>query len=426
VSDTTTSATATLDGDRLSALFASQPGPLADPWPVWAQVRAAGAVVEHSGLYLITRRPEVRAVLRDNVRYISGSGRRGRAADPRRAAMTPAQKEAFREIQEFQQLTIVATDGDLHQRLRRITNRAFTPRRIAELAQATARYVDRFTDELADGDEADLMQLAYRVPLMIIGDLLGVPEADRDAIKQWSNEWFEHKYAADDRIFRSIEAQRAFRAYVEDMLEEHRRKPAETSLIAELVGAEREEHLSADELTATFVILLFAGHETTTNLIGTGLLELLRNRTQWAVLCADPGVVPAATEELLRYVSPVQWVARSTPEEIELAGVTIPAGAGVLPLIACANRDPDVFADPDRLDLRRPDAGQHIGFGFGHHFCLGAALARLEAQTAFRTLATRYPELELLTDAPEWRGAAQLRSLAALPVRLGPRRAAAA
>jgi cytochrome P450 len=411
--------------EGLSALLASKPEALGDPWPVWQELREAAPVVEFGALFFVTRHAEVKSVLRDDTRLSSSALQRGGWGDSLRASMTAEQQSAFHELGEFSALTIVSTDSDVHERLRRIAHRAFTPRRIAELEAATVRYVDDIVTELAEQEVCDLMQLAYRAPLMIIGDLLGVPDADRESIKEWSNAWFQNLYTPDDRIFLALEAQRNFRGYVEGMIEEHRRAPGSTGLVAALMGAEQDEQLTPEELTAMFFILLFAGHETTTNLIGTGMLELLRNRDQWELLSADPELVPAATEELLRYVTPVQWLTRFALEDIELGDATIPAGGSIMPVLASANRDPDVFSEPDVLNIRRPDVGQHIALGFGRHFCLGASLARLEGTIAFRTLARRFPGMELATDDFGWRGTAQLRSLSELKVRLGPEQHAA-
>jgi cytochrome P450 len=403
----------------LGRLLAAAPDAIADPWPIWHGLRERGPVVEAAGAYWITRHAEVKAVFRDDVRFSSDARRQGTRADHLRSQMTSAQRSAFDELAEFRSLFVVMTDGAAHDRLRRIAHRAFTPRRIAELEAATTRYVTQLLDELAEQDEPDLMQLSFRLPLMIIGDLLGVPDADRRQIKEWSDTWYEHATTPDDRIFRSLRAMRDFRAYVEAMLDEHRTAPDVTSLVAALVGAEHDERLTADELAAMFFVLIFAGHETTTNLIGTGTYELLRNRSQWELLRADPARTPQAVEELLRHVSPVQWNNRLALVDVTVGDTTIPAGATVLPSPACANRDERVFEEPDRLDLRRRDAGQHLAFGFGKHFCLGASLARLEAAVAIGALATRFPQLELATDTVTWRGAPSLRGLAALPVRLG-------
>jgi cytochrome P450 len=410
--------------ERVGALMTSQPEALADPWPVWQELRETAPVVELGAVFVATSYREVKNMLRDDARFSSSSPLQGTLGESLRAGMTQEQQEAFRELADFNALTIVSVDDDVHERLRRNAHRAFTPRRIAELEDATVQYVDQVVAELAEQDVCDLMELAYRVPLMIIGDLLGVPKADQEAIKDWSNVWFEGLFSGDERLFRSLEAQRSFLAYVEGMIDEHRRAPSSTGLVAALMGAEQDDQLTPEELAAMFFILLFAGHETTTNLIGTGMLELLRHREQWQAVCDDPGLVPAATEELFRYITPVQWLDRHAREDVEVGGTSIPAGATILLVLAGANRDPDVFADPDSLDIRRPDAKEHIALGFGRHFCLGASLARLEGTIAFRTLATRFPDAELVADDVEWRGAAQLRGLKELPVRLGPRRRA--
>jgi cytochrome P450 len=214
-------------------------------------------------------------------------------------------------------------------------------------------------------------------------------------------------------------AMRDFRAYVDAMLDDHRRNPSASDLVGALIDAEQGERLTADELAGMFFVLLFAGHETTTSLIGTGMLELLRHRDQWEKLCADPSLAPATTEELLRWVTPVQWTTRVTNVEVEVAGTCIPPETTVFPMIASANRDPTVFAEPETLDITREDSGQHLALGFGSHFCLGAALARLEGTIAYRTLATRFPNIELASDSFAYGGNAMLRRPATLPVRLG-------
>jgi cytochrome P450 len=408
--------------ERLAALFAGDQEPLADPWPLWRDLREAMPVAEYASAHLVLRYDDVKAILRDRDRLSNDAFRRGSHADHVRSLLSDEARRAYDEMWEFQAMFVVATDGETHDRLRRIAHRAFTPRRIAELEAATSRYVDRVVSSLAGTEQADLMELAYRVPLMIICDLLGVPLADQELIKEWSNVWNVNRSAADDRVIDAWNAMKEFRAYVESMLEEHRRAPDAGTLVSALMGAEQDERLTSDELAAMFWVLLFAGHETTTNLIGNGMLELLRRPDQWRLLCDDPASAAAATDEVLRFVSPVQWTHRVAVEEIDVGGHLIPDGASVYPVVASANHDPAAFADPDRLDLRRTDGAQQIAFGFGTHFCLGAALARLEGTIAVRTLASRFPAIELAADTFRWRGGAQLRGLAALPVRLGPER----
>jgi cytochrome P450 len=407
---------------EIEALVAADPEALADPWPIWANLREQWPVVEIGPSYYVTRHADVKAVLLDPRRFSNNSRRHGTRAEHMRAQMTDAQRTAWDEIFDFQSTWLGTNDGERHDQLRRIIHRAFIPRRIAELEAAATRYVDELVTRLAEDEVCDLMQLAYSVPLMIIGDLCDVPEADRDRIKGWSNTWWEYQHTVSDRIFESVAAQREFCAYVEAMVEEHRHSPNPTGLVNAVMGAEQDERLTPSELPGLFFSLLFAGHETTTNLIGTGIVELLRNRAQWDALCEDPGLATAATEELLRYVCAVAWVFRVALEDVEVAGTTIPAGATVLPVIACANRDPRVFSNPDVLDIARTDGGSHIALGFGAHFCLGASLARLETAISLRALATRFPQLELATDTLEWRGGALLRGPKTLPVRLGPER----
>jgi cytochrome P450 len=198
---------------------------------------------------------------------------------------------------------------------------------------------------------------------------------------------------------------------------ERRKAPGE-DLISGLIEAQEErDALSEAELVSTSLLLLIAGHETTTNLIGNGLLALLRHPDQLERLRAEPALLENAIEELLRYDSPVQATVRIAIEDVEMGGVVIPKGAAVLPLLGAANRDPAEFAEPDRLDLARENV-RHLSFGLGTHFCLGAGLARLEARLAFRGLIERFPRIQLATDAPEYRPNPFLRGLRSLPVRL--------
>jgi cytochrome P450 len=215
-----------------------------------------------------------------------------------------------------------------------------------------------------------------------------------------------------------------FRAYVEGIMAGLRERPRSTDdidLLGDLMDANRGESLSDAELVAMFVVLLFAGHETTTNLIGTGLLALLQSG-QWTVLRDRLELLPGAIEELLRFVSPVQWIGRNIVTPIEVEGHRLEAGAVPILMLACANRDPEVFASPDVLDVSRQNSASHLAFGMGSHVCLGAHLARMEAIEAFSLLARRFPDVRLATDRFVWQGNAMLRSLAALPVELGAER----
>jgi cytochrome P450 len=369
-------------------------------------------------LVLLSRYDDVKALIRDDRRLSNNAFQIGSRAESVRAGLHGAQLDAFEDVAAFESLYLSRSDPPAHDRLRRIAHRAFTPRRIASLGEA----VQRYTDELlpATDEVADFMEFAYKLPMMVIADLLGVPQADRELIHGWSGKLGRNRGGTDvPALMEAHAALVEFRAYVRELVAEHARTPGRTDLVEALVGAELEENLTTDELTATFVVLLFAGHETTTNLIGGGLQQLLRHRDQWERLTADPSLVPAAVEELLRWVTPVQWLNRVALEDMEWHGVPIAAGTSITGILAAANRDPGVFSDPETLDVTRPDAKHHIGLGFGPHFCLGASLARLEGTVAFSALVRRFPDIELDADPDDWRGNAMLRSLVSLPVQPG-------
>jgi cytochrome P450 len=405
---------------RWKRLMGSDPEAMAGSFELFAELRESAPVHDFETMVLVTRHADVKPLIRDGVRYSNASRRLGSMAEHNRARLSPQARPAFDAVTAFEALYVSRTDGDVHMRLRRIAHRAFTPRRIAELEARTREYVDAMLSELRDEAAPDLMGLAYRLPLMLIADLLGVPQADRELIHTWSSKLGRNRGGVEEGpLLEAREAMGEFRAYVDGMIERYRREPDSGDLVAALMGAEQEERLDPAELAAMFVILLFAGHETTTNLIGVGARALLEHPDQWRMLCESPALAGAATEELLRFTTPVQFGNRLPLVDVEIAGHTVPAGKTVIPVHGAANRDPRVFTDPDTLDITRANAGQHVALGFGPHFCLGASLARLEGRIVFEQLATRYPGVELATDEFEWIGNASLRRLRELPVRVG-------
>lgn len=402
-------------------LFESDPAAMAEAPAIYRELREAGPVHELGPRVLVTRHPDVKALIRDGVNYSNASRSKGTVAEEARARLSDEHKLVFDEVAAFEAMYVSRADGATHDRLRRIAHRAFTPRKIAELGDVTVRYVDELLAPLDEGALTDLMTIAYRLPLMVITDLLGVPQGDREQIHVWTEKLGRNRGGTQlEPLLAAHHAMREFRAYIEEGLEQLRRKPGSTDLIAALVGAEQDERLSPEELTAMFAILLFAGHETTTNLIGIGVLELLRSTDQWQLLCCEPETLALpATEELLRWVSPVQYGNRLVVNDVTIAGTTIGAGATVWPMHAAANRDPEVFANAETLDISRSDSAQHLALGFGAHFCLGASLARLECRIAVQALATRFPNLSLAGDSIEWTGNSALRRLVSLPVDVG-------
>jgi cytochrome P450 len=403
--------------DRLSDLFASDPVAMADPFSPLSELREAACVYGLGPMTLITRYAAVRDASRD-IQRLSSQTFLGSRAEDALSRMTDVQRDAYRIVSTFESKYVSRSDGEQHARLRRVMQRAFTPRRIADLRPRIERITGDLLDEVATGDEVDLIGFAWRLPLMVVGELLEVPPADVDVIHGWSSAIGRNRRGVDpDALMGALDAIGEFRVYVDEVIERQRHSPRESELVTLLLGA--GDRLSAEELTAMFVILLFAGHETTTGLISNGLVALLRHPDQWRLLRDDPELARDAVEELLRFVAPVQWIWRVAATDYPCAGTVIPEGTTVALMLAAANRDPDAFDRPDQLDLRRPDAGRHLSFGLGPHFCIGNALARLEAEIAFHTLAERFPDMELGDGPLRYQGNAMLRQLAAVPVRLG-------
>jgi cytochrome P450 len=287
--------------------------------------------------------------------------------------------------------------------------------------------VERLLDRMADLPQVDVIEaLAYPLPVTVISELMGVPARDNEMIKEWSRDVARALDAialpvGPEVIERGGQATEAIAGYFRGLAEERRRRPG-TDLLSGLVQAEEAgDRLSERELLATCLLLYVAGHETTVNLIGNGLLALLRHPEERRRLQADPALMPAAVEELLRYDGPVQRTGRMAAVDAEIKGVPIPTGTLVLGLTGAANRDPAQFAEPDRLDLGR-DQPRHLAFGAGIHYCLGASLARLETQVAIGAMLRRFPALTLAAERLVWRPSTTLRGLDSLPVVLGAAR----
>jgi cytochrome P450 len=311
-----------------------------------------------------------------------------------------------------------------HTRLRGLVTKAFTARRIEALRGWIEGLADRLLDNVtATGRMDAIHDLAFPLPVLVICELLGIPEEDRGRFAGGSVgdvALLEPTPPSREVLDAANHGTQESKAYFEAIFEARRREPRD-DLITQLVQAEEQgDRLSTDELRANVRLLFAAGHETTVNLIGNGLLALLRHPDQWQILRDDPSLVPNAVEEFLRYDSPVQAVARVPNEPVELSGVTLEKGELVVALLGAGNRDPAVFQDPDRLDVTRKDL-KPLSFGGGIHFCLGAQLARLEAAVVFETLLRRLPNLRLAEpDGVERRPSFALRGLAALPVTWNP------
>ncbi len=364
---------------------------------------------------------EIKAALRAPRVFSNRGHYEGSQAKTVQERLTETQLVAYREVAAFESKFVSRSDGAAHARLRDIGRRAFTPRRIAMLAEAVQGYTDDLLDELEGSETVDLVsRFSYVLPLMMIADLLGVSHADRALIHDWSSRIGRNRGGVDAEALISAHAALGeFRAYIDEVIDSKRGNEPETDLVAALVSASRGDRLTRDELAAMFIVLLFAGHETTTNLISVGLLELHRQPDEWRRLCLNPVLAGSGVEELLRCSSPVQYIFRLTEEPTTVAGVDIGPDETVFLVLASANRDPDVFVDPDRVDLTRANAKEHLAFGYGPHFCLGSALARLEGVAAFTALARRFPDIEVAEDGVRWGGNTMQRAITRLPVRFG-------
>jgi cytochrome P450 len=383
----------------------------ADPYPVYRRLREEDPVHQpFPGVWILSRHRDVASMLRNP--DLSSDRRnspvyeefiRALPVEPDEGALTPS---------------MLFLDPPDHDRLRRLANKAFTPRAVERLVPRIREVVDGLLDRAAEMAGFDVVaDLAYPLPVTVISEMLGVPDADRTSLRSWSLDLI---YTLDPML--SVEAlaraQRAgaeFRAYLRELIADRRRHLGDDLLSGLIQAEDQGQQLSPQELVATCVLLLVAGHETTSSFIGNGVLALLRNPDQYRRLNEDPALMRSAGEELLRYDSPVQLTGRLALRDTEIAGRRVEAGQDVVALMGAANRDPEVFAEPDRLDLARAD-NRHVAFGGGIHFCLGAPLARIEGGTAVASLVRRFPDLQLAADRANWRDTVTLRALSSLPV----------
>jgi cytochrome P450 len=396
----------------------SDPAFLADPYPALAALRKNAPISKgkrvppYGAAWVVTHYADVLTVLKD-ARF---------SVEPRRLAGGNSMERwwmprSFRLITEG----LLNKDDPDHYRLRNLVHKAFTPR----LIEALQTHIERITDELLDGMDrrhpVDLMRaFALPLPLAVISHMLGVPAGDRFKFHQLMSGTMTGAPGGLPGMLRGALAMHRLMGFLDSLLKLRRREPDE-GLITALVAAEQAgDSLSPDELLAMLFLLLFAGHETTVNLIGSGMLALLDNPEQLRLLTHQPALAGSAIEEFLRYVNPVQFGAsRIALEDIKMSGITIEKSSVVVAMLSSANRDEAVFADPERLDIGRVP-NRHLGFGLGIHFCLGAPLARMEGRIAFERLLQRFPNIRLAVprDRIRWRASPVFRGLHALPVHL--------
>ena len=401
--------------ETLSLSNLGQPEVRANPYPFYAQLRSQDPVHwdEELGFWVLTRYKDIATVYHDP-RFSRAQGlRRGfeRLPEPEQVIAEPV-------YQSFSK-TMFYSDPPYHTRLRGLVNSAFTPTAVEQMRPHIQQTVNNLLDRVQEHGSMDVIHdFAYPLPILVIAHMLGLPAEDRIRFKQWSDDLFAILGSvphATELMERAEHSLHELTNYITQLSEARRTYPRGDLLTALVEAVEDGERLTHEELVANVIILLSAGHETTSNLIGNGLLALLQHPDQMQKLLDRPSLIPSAVEEMMRYDNPVQISYRSAAEDVEIGGKCIQKGQLVNSILAAGNRDPERFAEPDRFDVTR-DEGRHVGLGLGIHFCLGAPLLRLEAQIAFTALLSRFSRMSLATETLEWQEHPIFRGVKSMPV----------
>ena len=380
-----------------------------DPYPTYATLREKDPVHRSRlmNAWLFSRHADIDIILRDHQRF---------ANDPRKGTLNRRQRKSLPADEDF---TMLFLDPPDHKRLRALVNKAFTPKAVNALEPHIRSLLQGLLDDIDDPAGFDLMQaIAQPLPVIVIAEMLGVPPEDRARFKVWSDQRARVLEPMIDAREREVAeaANRSLNDYFMPIIKERRQAPKD-DIVSALAQAEEEgDRLTEREMLNMLRLLLIAGNETTTNLIGNGVLALLRHPDQLQRLRDDPSLIPSAVDELLRFDSPVQTDFRRVLEDCELNGFPLRRRDNIVVLLGAANRDPDVFDEPDKLDIGRGDRS-HLSFGRGIHHCLGAPLARLEGRIVLEMLLERFPQISLLDGQPRFRNSIVLRGLESLPVR---------
>ena len=390
-------------------LTALDPTFRADPYPVLARLRERQPVHYDDVIkrWVLTRRDDIERLLRD----------RTMAVDPRKANPGTYMR-VFDVPNRAREPSMLLLDAPAHTRLRSLVNKAFTPRAVDLLTPRIRELIDELLGALTGQASFDLIEaFAVPLPVIVIAEMLGIDSADRDDFKRWSDlgaMWFNPLLTGDQRALIE-EALQQRDTYLRRVIAERHATPRDDLISAMIAVEEAGDQLNDGEILTMCGLLLAAGNVTTTDLIGNGIWMLLRHPDQLQKLRDTPSLIRNAVEEILRFESPVVQTARILTEDVEIGGCPMRRGESVLALIAAANRDPEVYPEPDRFDITRSDL-RHHSFGGGAHFCLGAPLARLEAQLAILAVVQRFPHLRLANEALEWHARPAFRGLARLRV----------
>ena len=387
------------------------PEVLADPYPLYRQLRTQDPVHWDPFLHtwVVTSYVDVVTVLQ----HFSA------VRTPTPDQLTALGLSRLVPLAEVLVRQMLFLDAPAHGRIRNLASKAFTPRRVETLRPHIQEIADSLIDAVLDKGYMDVIaDVGDPLPAIVTAEMLGLPTSDWQQLTAWSTDFAEtlgnlqHNPDHAPRILQSLEQ---MCSYFRNAVHDHRRYPRD-DLISAFLNAEMDgDCLTEEEVVANSIMLMTGGQETTTNLIGNGILSLLRHPDQLEQLRADPSLIPSAIEELLRYESPIQYTSRLAPDDVQIGGKTICKGQAVITVMGAANRDPERFRDPDQLDICRQD-NRHLAFAWGSHFCFGAPLARLEGQIAFETILRRMPNLTLKPEPANWRENLGFRGLTSLPI----------
>ncbi|HZQ95666.1 MAG TPA: cytochrome P450 [Candidatus Sulfotelmatobacter sp.] len=410
-SSTSDASSRTSGASALSLYHLLDPEVLANPYPLFHRLRSEDPVHWDAFLHtwVVTRYADVLEVLHNFSADRTHSPEKLKAMGL--SDMTPLAQLMVKQM--------LFMDPPAHTRLRSLASYAFSPARVAVLRSHIREIVNRLLDEVQQKGQLDIIRnLAEPLPGIVTAEMLGVPESDRLQLKNWSADFaemlgnFQHNPEHAPRMLRSVHDMTAYFRNTIRRMQDHPREGLVHSLMTAEVNGDR---LTEEEVVANSIVTMVGGQETTTNLIGNGVLTLLRNPAEMRRLREDPSLIPSAVEEMLRYESPSQHTGRIAPEDVTLGGKRIRKGQAVMAVMAAANRDPERFPEPDRFDVTRKD-NRHLAFGYAAHFCFGAALARVEGQEVFEAIVRRLPELEVRAAHLTWRNNLGLRGLISLPV----------
>jgi len=376
---------------------------LIDPYPILHRLREEDPVhwSDSIGGWILTRYDDMVTTFRDVSRF-SNEGRLAKAVE-----YLPAESRVqFKTFEEhYRMKSLIHSDPPDHTRLRTLVTKAFSPRLVEAMRPRIQEIVNELLDAVQGNGQMDIIRdLAIPLPVTVLAEIFGAPQRDQMLFKGWADDLLAFQGVnkpSEETLARSQKALVEIREYLSKLIQERRREPRE-DLLSELVAAEAEGgKLSGSELLNSCITLLVAGHETTTSMVGNGIYALLSHPDQWQLLQSDPSLLASAIEEILRYESPVARQPRLMKQDTEMGGKHIRTGEMVFQMLNAANRDPACFMEPDRFDITR-QRNRHIAFGLGIHFCVGATLARTEAQVVFSTMMRRLPKIRLAEVRPDW------------------------